>query len=90
MPKQRWSVKLTPDAVADKYKVARGEAARLSEALTVLYEGPHPAGFKPYGEDSLGYVYEYTRNGYRIIYEVIAEQLTIRVLFFAPAPVDGR
>jgi mRNA-degrading endonuclease RelE of RelBE toxin-antitoxin system len=88
MPEPRWTVKLTPDAVTDKYKVARGEAARLSEALALLYQGPHPAGFKPYGEGSMVNVYEYTRNGYRIIYEVLAEQLTMRVIFFEPAPVE--
>jgi mRNA-degrading endonuclease RelE of RelBE toxin-antitoxin system len=87
MSEQKWTVKLTPDAVADKYKIARGEAAKLSEALALLYGGPQPSGCKPYGEGSLGHVFEYQRNGYRIIYEVLAEQLTIRVIFFEPTPI---
>lgn len=89
MTNQHWVVTLTPDAVADKYKVARSEAARLTEALAVLYDGPHPTGFKPYGTDSLVNVFEYTDKGYRIIYEVLTEQSTMRVLFFEPAPIHG-
>jgi mRNA-degrading endonuclease RelE of RelBE toxin-antitoxin system len=89
MPERRWTVTLTPDAVTDKYKVARGEAARLSEALAVLYAGPRPPGVKPYGDGSLANVYEYTRNGYRIIFEVLAQPLTICVHFFEPVSAGG-
>lgn len=89
MPSQRWIVQLTPDAVADKYKVVRGEAARLSEALAMLYAGPHPTGYMPYGQEPFTNVFEYTRNGYRIIYEVLAAQSMMRVLFFEPAPTHS-
>lgn len=84
MPPQRWSVVLTPEAVADKYKVPRGEAAQLSATLAELYNGPQPHGYRPYGEDNtMPTVFEFTRHGYRIVYEVIADRHTIRVLFFA-------
>ena len=86
MPEHRWVVRLTPDAVADKYKVSRGEAAQLSEALAVLYHGPAAPGHKPYADGLFANTFEFAYNGYRIIYEVLLEQRTIRVLYFEPAP----
>ena len=86
MPDPRWVVRLTPDAVADKYKVSRGEAAQLSEALAVLYHGPAGPGHKPYADGLFANTFEYAYNGYRIVYEVLLEQRTMRVLYFAPAP----
>jgi mRNA-degrading endonuclease RelE of RelBE toxin-antitoxin system len=83
MSPQRWSVVLTPEAVADKYKVPRGEAAHLSAALAELYNGPQPPGYRLYSDDNtMPTVFEFTRHGYRIVYEVIADRRTIRVLFF--------
>ena len=86
MSDHRWVVRLTPDAVADKYKVSRGEAAQLSAALAVLYNGPAASGHKPYADGLFANTFEYVYNGYRIIYEVLLEQRTIRVLYFEPAP----
>ena len=86
MPDPRWVVRLTPDAVADKYKVSRGEAAQLSEALAVLYHGPAAPGHKPYADGLFANTFEFAYNGYRIVYEVLLEQRTIQALYFAPAP----
>ena len=86
MSDTRWGVRLTPDAVADKYKVSRGEAAQLSAALAVLYHGPAAPGHKPYANGLFANTFEYAYNGYRIVYDVLLEQRTIRVLYFAPAP----
>ena len=85
MSDHRWVVRLTPDAVADKYKVSRGEAAQLSAALAVLYQSPAAPGHKPYADSLFANTYEYEYNAYRIIYEVLLEQRTIRVLYFEPA-----
>ena len=82
MPDQRWNVSLTSDAVADKYKVSRGEAAQLRDALAMLYHGPAVPGCKPYADGLFPDTYEFVTNGYRIIYEVMNEQRTIRVIFF--------
>lgn len=78
----QWQISFDPALVPEKYKIPRGEAANFDDAVAVLFDGPTPEGYLPYEE--MPDVYEYTRNGYRIVYEVLmdARPHSIRVIFF--------
>ena len=86
--KLHWTVKITPAAAADRYKIVRGEAAVLGEVLALLYQSHPPGGF-PYADGSMDNTYEYTQSGYRAIYEALEEERVIRVLFFELASSEA-
>jgi hypothetical protein len=79
MSTARWIIRFSPVATRDKYQIPRGEAALFRDAVAVLYQG-RPADAKPV--PAAPNTYLYSRNGYLIAFEVLAESQTNRVLYF--------
>lgn len=80
MIKQQWDVRFSPVALQDKYKIPRGEAALFRDAVSVLFVGPHPAGAE--AAPNAANAFQYWRNGYMIVYEVLQETRTNRIVYF--------
>lgn len=79
---ERWAVSFDAAATLEKDKIPRGQVALFGEAVAVLFGGPEPERYQPV--EGLPEVYEYTRSGYRILYEVLRDERRIRVLLFEP------
>ncbi|MEM7534139.1 MAG: hypothetical protein AAF639_18295 [Chloroflexota bacterium] len=77
----KWNIRFTPDALADKFKLPRGEAANFADAIAKLFVGPHPNGYIL--EDAPD-TYSYISHGYEVVYQVLTDIRTIRVVMFSP------
>jgi len=75
-----WTIRFARRATEDKYKIPRGEAARFTEAIAILRNGPALSD-REMVENS-PHTYQYIRNGYLIAYEVLEAEHAIRVVYF--------
>ncbi|MDQ3249705.1 MAG: hypothetical protein M3Q45_10940 [Chloroflexota bacterium] len=74
-----WNIRFAATARALFSTIPRGEADSFAQAVEVLRRGPQPPGFEQI-DDKL---YQYSANGYRIAFEVVADaQNTVRVTVF--------
>jgi hypothetical protein len=72
----RWNICFSPAATRDKHQIPRGEAALFRDAVAVLVHG-RPADAQPVPAALNTYVY--SRNGYLIAFEMLAESQTNRI-----------
>jgi hypothetical protein len=74
-----WVIRFAATARRLFSNIPRGEADRFAQAVQLLRRGPQPPGVEQIGNN----LYQYSANGYRIAFEVVAEaEETIRITAF--------
>jgi mRNA-degrading endonuclease RelE of RelBE toxin-antitoxin system len=73
-----WQLRYAPPAVAGLYRIPRGIAALVTEAIRRLATNPHPFNAEPIPERANMYRIEV--EDYSVVYEVLAEQKIVIIL----------
>jgi hypothetical protein len=76
---EHWVIRFAATARRLFSSIPRGEADRFAQAVQILRFGPQPPGVELIGDN----LYQYSANGYRIAFEVVAEaENTLRITAF--------
>jgi mRNA-degrading endonuclease RelE of RelBE toxin-antitoxin system len=73
-----WDLRYAPTAVTGIYKVPRGSAALVTEAIKQLRANPRPANAEPVPERNNTHRIEV--EGYSVVYEVLDDQRQVVIL----------
>lgn len=76
-----WTLHLAPDVARYIYTLPRGQAVELRDALAALPTNPRPEDAQRLVIEELNHVYAVKLGLYRIEYQLIEEQHTVRVLY---------
>jgi mRNA-degrading endonuclease RelE of RelBE toxin-antitoxin system len=73
-----WQLRYSPPAVAGLYRIPRGIAAVVTEAIKRLATNPYPFNAEPLPERANMYGIEV--EDYSVVYEVVADQRIVIIL----------
>ncbi|MEM7126698.1 MAG: hypothetical protein AAF702_10255 [Chloroflexota bacterium] len=74
----RWTITVVPDARAEIYKVPRGKAADVTDAISALGKDPKPEGSEEIEEEPN--IYKIQVGEYTIEYELIEQDKEVKIL----------
>lgn len=72
----RWTIAIKPDARADVYRIPRGEAATVTDAISTLADNPLPHG----NEEIKQNVYRIEVGDYTIVYQLFENERVVKIL----------